>query len=132
MIMWPIVIGVSVDDDRQTAEEIFAAKDRACNHSLASIPERETVTEQIFALSSDFEAQDDFPVAIPTWYLVPDRSTHWLLVWRQAHIALGKHHRASIVPIWNSKAGSWKTKVALSTLEFLIFADDDAILYTGA
>lgn len=65
MIVWPIVIAVCVNDDRQSAEQIFAAKDRPTDHSVFRIPNSETIAEKIFALSSDFKANDDLPISVP-------------------------------------------------------------------
>jgi hypothetical protein len=65
MIVWPIVIAVCVDDNREATEEIFAAENGSGDHSILRVPYGETVAEEIFALSSDFEANDDFPVSIP-------------------------------------------------------------------
>lgn len=65
VIMWPVVIAVRVDDDRQAAEQVFAAENRAGNHSVFRVPKSETVAEKIFALSSNFKANNHFPVSIP-------------------------------------------------------------------
>lgn len=91
MVVWSVVVRVSVDDDRQTAEQILAAENWTRNHSVPRVPNGKSIAEQIFALASDFEAHDHLPVAVPARDLVPDRSRHRLLVGCEADIALREH-----------------------------------------
>lgn len=104
--MWSIVIRICVDDYRQPTKSILAAENWPRNHAIFCIPNGETVAKQILSFAGDLKAHDDFPVAVPAGNLVPDSAAHRLLVGRQAHVGLCKHHRSSVVPIWHGEAGS--------------------------
>lgn len=106
VIMRAIVIAVRIHDDSETTEQIFTAEHGTSNHSVLCVPESEAIAEQIFALASDFKANDHLPVAIPTRYLVPDRSRHALFVGCKTHICLCEHYTSRVVPIRHSETRS--------------------------
>lgn len=92
VVVRAVVVGIGIDYYSESTEQVFAAKDWTRNHSVTRIPQRKSVTEKIFALSSHLEADYELPVAVPARDLVPNCAAHRLFVGREANVALCEHH----------------------------------------
>lgn len=49
MIVWTIVVRISIYDDCESTEKVFATENCARNHSVPSVPKGKAITEKIFA-----------------------------------------------------------------------------------
>jgi hypothetical protein len=61
--MRPIVIAVSIGHNSEAGKVIPISEDLSGFHPISGVPDRESVTKQVFGRSGDFELNLKFPVS---------------------------------------------------------------------
>lgn len=63
VVMGPIVVAISVQNDAQPAKVVLIPKDRAIGKPVARVPQRKAVAIQLLAFPVHLEAHYNVPVA---------------------------------------------------------------------